>query len=86
MKAIQTLTFLAATTMPACEDLDSNVNVDYESDAMHHLIDYRRDSRLDYSLNRDITKIVSIPSNSLNLDPILEKLDHNDVWGGSGRT
>ena len=76
MRAIQTLTFLAATTIPACEDPDSN-NIDYESDAMQHLIDYRRDSRLDYSLDSssidsNTTKIISISSDDLNLDPLLD--------------
>ena len=76
MRAIQTLTFLAATTVPACEDPDSN-HIDYESDAMQHLIDYRRDSRLDYSLDSssidsNTTKIISISSDDLNLDPLLD--------------
>ena len=73
MRAIQTLT-LAATTIPACEDPDLN-NVDYESDAMQHLIDYRRDSRLDRSFDSSstdssTTKIISISSDDLNLDPL----------------
>ena len=76
MRAIQTLTFLAATTIPACEDPDSNTT-DYESDAMQHLIDYRRDSRLDHSLDSSSvdsasTKIISISSSELNLDPLLD--------------